>query len=80
MERFRNYGLWVAIAAFIPLVLSAFGINIIPNYQNIVNALLSILVMAGILNNPTTTNKWFGDDKPADTTTGSNTTNDTTQK
>lgn len=63
MERFKNYGLWVSIAALIPLILSSFGIHIIPNYQEIVNAVLAILVTAGILSNPTTTTKWFGDDK-----------------
>ncbi|MEG0013884.1 MAG: holin [Cellulosilyticaceae bacterium] len=62
MERWKNYGLWVSIAALIPLVLSSFGINIIPNYQEIVNAILTILVTAGILNNPTTVTKWFKDD------------------
>lgn len=69
MERFKNYGLWVSIAALIPLILQAFGISIIPDYQQIVNAILGILVTAGILSNPTTTNRWYGDDKtPTDTT------------
>lgn len=63
MERWKNYGLWVSIAALIPLLLQAFGITIIPNYQEIVNAILGILVTAGLLNNPTTTSKWFTDDK-----------------
>ena len=59
----KNYGLWVSIAALIPLVLSAFGINIVPDkYNEIVNAILAILVMLGILNNPTTQVKGFGDD------------------
>lgn len=66
MERLRNYGLRVAIAALIPLVLSSFGINIIPNYEEIVNSVLAILVIAGILSNPTTTANWFKDDKPTD--------------
>ena len=60
--RWRNYGLWLSIAAFIPLFLSSLGIQIIPNYQEIVNAFLSILVMAGIISNPATTSKWFLDD------------------
>lgn len=63
-SRFKNYGLWVSIAALIPMVLQGFGINILPdNYQEIVNAVLSILVMAGILSNPTTSCKWYVDDK-----------------
>ena len=53
MERFKNYGLWVSIFAFIPLLLNAFGINILPgNYTELVNAFLGILVLAGIISNP----------------------------
>ncbi|SHI89277.1 Uncharacterized membrane protein [Clostridium cavendishii DSM 21758] len=63
-SRFKNYGLWVAIFALIPMVLQGFGVNILPdNYKEIVNAVLGILVMAGILNNPTTENKGFLDDE-----------------
>jgi len=52
-NRFKNYGLWVAVAAFIPMLLQGFNINILPvNYTSIVNSLLGILVLAGILNNP----------------------------
>lgn len=61
-SRWKNYGLWVSIAAFIPLLLSSFGIQIFPNYQEVVSALLATLVTAGILSNPTTENKWFIDD------------------
>lgn len=61
-NRWKNYGLWVSIAAFIPLLLSSLGIQIIPNYQELVNALLAILVTAGIISNPTTMAKWFHDD------------------
>ncbi|WP_317310878.1 phage holin [Clostridium thermobutyricum] len=62
-SRLKNYGLWVSILAFIPLVLKQFGIYIIPEeYTQITTAILSILVMAGILNNPTTENKGFLDD------------------
>lgn len=63
-SRFKNYGLWVSILALIPLVLNGFGVNVLPpNYEEITQAILSILVMAGILSNPTTDSKWFGDDK-----------------
>ncbi|MDA3733410.1 holin [Niameybacter massiliensis] len=62
-SRWRNYGLWVSIAAVIPLLLSAFGIKVVPSeYQEIVNAVLAILVTAGIISNPTTTSRWFTDD------------------
>lgn len=64
LDRFKNYGLWVSIFAFIPMLLQAFSINIIPeNYSEIVNSLLGILVVAGIISNPTTEKKWYLDDK-----------------
>ncbi len=64
LKRFKNYGLWVSIFALIPLILEGFKIHILPdNYSQIVTAILSILVMAGILNNPTTKTKGFIDDK-----------------
>lgn len=63
-SRFKNYGLWVSVAAFIPMLLEAMGINILPeNYQEIVKALLGVLVLLGLINNPTTEQKWFKDDK-----------------
>lgn len=62
-SRFKNYGLWLSVAALIPMLLKGFGINILPdNYDQIITAILSILVMAGILNNPTTDAKWYLDD------------------
>jgi len=52
--RWRNKGLWLSIAAFIPMLLKGFNIDMLPaNYDEIVNALLGILVIAGILSNPT---------------------------
>lgn len=66
-SRFRNYGLWVSVCALLPMVFKAFGVNMLPeNYNDIVYAILSILVMAGILSNPTTSNKGFLDDKTAE--------------
>ncbi|EGT3616908.1 holin [Clostridium perfringens] len=63
-SRLKNYGLWLSVFALIPLILEGFHISILPNnYSEIVTAILSILVMAGILNNPTTNTKGFGDDK-----------------
>ncbi|MGL4772914.1 MAG: phage holin [Clostridium sp.] len=62
-SRFKNYGLWVAVASLVPLVLKAVGVSVIPDdYNEIVTTILSILVMAGIINNPTTENKGFLDD------------------
>lgn len=66
-SRFRNYGLWVSICALVPMVFKAFGVDMLPeNYNEIVYAILSILIMAGILSNPTTRNKGFSDDKTAE--------------
>lgn len=63
-ERFKNYGLWVSIFSFIPLLLHGLGMNVLPaNYEQIVTAFLAILVMAGLLNNPNTNSKWYADDK-----------------
>ncbi len=63
-SRFENYGLWVSIAALIPLILKSFGVEVIQgDYEQIVQAILSILVMLGIVSNPTTDAKWFSDDK-----------------
>lgn len=62
-DRLKNYGLWISVAALIPMVLKGFNINILPdNYDQIVTAILSILVMAGILSDPTTECKGFLDD------------------
>lgn len=53
VERFKNYGLWVAVAGFAGLVLQTFGIDFAPEkYEELVNGFLTILVLAGILNNP----------------------------
>lgn len=63
-QRFKNYGLWLAIGAFIPMLLEAFGVKILPaNYDELFKALLAILVLAGIINDPNTeSTKGFGDD------------------
>lgn len=63
-SRFKNYGLWVSILALVPMVLSAFGIDVVPEeYQAMANTVLSILVALGIISNPTTECKWYVDDK-----------------
>ena len=41
MNRFKNYGLWVSVAAFIPMFLKGIGHDVLPsNYNEIVNSLL----------------------------------------
>ncbi|MCZ0756168.1 holin [Anoxybacillus sp. J5B_2022] len=53
MERFKNYGLWLAIGSFMVLALQTFGVDVdLGKYERLYDAFLSILVMAGILNNP----------------------------
>ena len=57
MDRLKNVGLWISIFAFIPLLLKGFGLDILPeNYSEITNAFLGILVIAGILSNPSNGN------------------------
>jgi uncharacterized membrane protein len=54
MKRFKNYGLWVAVAALVGMILQDAGISITPEkYDAYVNAILTVLVLAGIVNNPT---------------------------
>lgn len=66
-SRLTNYGLWIAIASLVPLLAQAFGFKLPANYANIINSILGILVIAGVLSNPTTSNSGFADDKPAET-------------
>ena len=66
-KRFRNYALWVAIFALVALLpdtLGTYDINLIlpDNYGKLVEMILSILVLAGIINNPTTERKDWLDD------------------
>jgi uncharacterized membrane protein len=53
MERFKNYGLWLAVGSFAVLALQTFGVDIdLGKYEQLYEAFLSILVIAGIINNP----------------------------
>ncbi|MCM3790713.1 holin [Domibacillus indicus] len=52
-NRFKNYGLWVAVAALGGMVLQDAGIVTAPEkYDAYVNIGLTILIAAGIINNP----------------------------
>jgi uncharacterized membrane protein len=54
----KNYGLWVAIASFILLVLQQFGVHVnATGYNQVVTAFLGILVLLGIVNNPSSEQK-----------------------
>jgi phi LC3 family holin len=54
MKRFKNYALWVAVASLGLIVAQAFGLSIAEDkYNEVVNAVLTVLVLAGVINNPT---------------------------
>lgn len=60
--------MWCSICAFLPVLaqsLGAYDIHLIlpGNYGELTNAILGLLVLAGIINNPTTVSKGFLDDK-----------------
>lgn len=60
-EKFKNYGLWVALFALLGMVL----MDAVPNfnlgrYQEYVDIILYILIAAGVVSNPTA-GKWFSD-------------------
>lgn len=96
MNRFKNYGLWVSIFALVGLVCQTYGVfaklgltN--DSYNELVKAVLIVLVGAGIISNPnsgtgytdiktdtTTDNKTEAiTEVIADTTTATTTTEDT---
>jgi uncharacterized membrane protein len=57
-SRWQNYGLWLALISFIALIpqaLATYGIHwALPgNYNIVAVAFLQVFVLAGILNNPT---------------------------
>ncbi|MEJ9130619.1 hypothetical protein P4408_14205 [Bacillus thuringiensis] len=60
-EKFKNYGLWVALFALLGMVL----MDTVPHfnagrYQEYVDLILYILIAAGVVSNPTA-GKWFAD-------------------
>ncbi|PEN32095.1 hypothetical protein CN630_31175 [Bacillus wiedmannii] len=62
-EKFKNYGLWVALFAVLGMVL----MDTVPHfnagrYQEYVDMVLYILIAAGVVSNPTA-GKWFADNQ-----------------
>lgn len=58
-NRFKNYGLWVAVAALVGLVIKDFGLNITTEaYDGYVSAILNVLVLAGIITSPVLGKGW----------------------
>lgn len=62
--RLTSRSFWLSLAALIPLTLQAFGdVSILPgNYDQIVSCFLALITAMGVISNPTTENKWYGDD------------------
>jgi uncharacterized membrane protein len=57
MARFKNYGLWLAVASLGLMVAQTLGVNIAEDkFNGIVDAVLSVLVLAGVVNNPSSGN------------------------
>lgn len=51
--KFKNYGLWVAISALVGMIIQDAGFSITPEkYESYVQAILAILILAGIVTNP----------------------------
>ena len=61
--RIRNYAFWTSLYAFIGLIVRLKYPVYQGNYEIMVNGFLSLIVAAGIANNPTTINKGFNDDR-----------------
>jgi len=66
-NRLKNYALYVSAIAFIPLLVEALGdydiiVKLPGNYDKLAYAILGILVLLGIINNPDTKKHGFGDD------------------
>ena len=61
MVRFKNKALWLAIAALGLLIARALGYQVDEGqYNTLIEAILGVLILAGIINDPTT-GEWFGD-------------------
>ncbi|MDR4318665.1 Uncharacterised protein [Niallia circulans] len=53
MKRFKNYALWIAVAAVVGMALVDFGF--IPDttvFNGYVEKILYVLILAGVINNP----------------------------
>lgn len=54
MQRFKNYGLWLALFSLASMILQDFfGVHIVEEqYTMYVDTIMTILVFLGIVNNP----------------------------
>lgn len=60
-NRFRSWALWVSVAGAVWVILTAFGLPQVwgisdSTFSNVLNAVGTILIAFGILNNPTDRN------------------------
>jgi uncharacterized membrane protein len=62
MSRFKNYGLWVALFALGGLIVNDFGLLAPEQYDQYVAAILTVLVAAGVVSNPSI-GKGFSDNE-----------------
>ncbi|SHH35849.1 phage holin [Clostridium grantii] len=63
-NRLKNKMLWVSVIALIPMLCQSFGLDILPsNYTEVSNSILGIVILLGLVNNPSTENAGFKDDK-----------------
>ena len=60
--RWNNYGLWVALAALVTMILTDMFQIAAEDTQKYTDIILGILVAAGIISDPIQ-GKWFGDKK-----------------
>jgi uncharacterized membrane protein len=53
-SKWKSYGLWVAVAALLGMLLQDAGVALSPEkYEGYVDAVLTLLILAGIVSNPT---------------------------
>lgn len=53
-DKYKNYGLWLSVASCIIMVLQACGLKFDVLYVNeIITAIMGLLVVLGIISNPT---------------------------
>jgi uncharacterized membrane protein len=61
--RLRNYGLWVAVFALAVAALQQAGVQFVPEqWEKLFKLTMDVLILLGIISNPTTQNPGFGDD------------------
>lgn len=53
-KRVKNYGFWLSMVSAIVILLQALGLKVnLPYVNEVVTAVLGVLVMLGIVSNPT---------------------------